>query len=116
MSQNRKPKAREGLNTQTYNRKFVTRYPRERILMNTRKLKDTDQKNVFIAEDITMLRSKMLNLCKNSPDVKFDVTRKGIIRCRMNDNSVIVVESPDDLFKIGISNINWEELGLHDFE
>lgn len=96
--------------------KFVTRYPRERVLMNTRKLKETDQKHVFIAEDITMLRSKMLHLCKNTPGVKFAVTRKGVIRCRMNDDSLIMVESPDDLFKIGINNINWEELGLHDFE
>ena len=39
-------------------------------------------------------------------------TRDGKVICRLRDHSRITVESPDDLFKLGITDVDFVALGL----
>ena len=59
--------------------------------------------NVFISEDLTALRAKLLPSVKRQDDVNQAFTREGRIICVMRDNSKVTVENPDDLFcRLGI--------------
>ena len=93
--------------------RFFARDKRNQMLINKNKLKDNvDYKNVFIAEDLTQLRAKLLHYVKREERVASAYTRDGKIICQLRDNSRIVLESPDDLFKIGLTDVDFHTLGL----
>lgn len=97
--------------------KFISRFPRGEVLTKAKKLKDSPtNKRVFIAEDITSRKAKLLNVCKSNVNVNNAMVRKGTVHCSMNDNTKVVVENPDDLFKIvGVDDIDWRALGLEQY-
>ena len=73
-----------------------------------------DYKNVFISEDLTQLRAKLLHYVKREERVASAYTRDGKIICQLRDNSRIMLESPDDLFKIGLTD--YHALGLSNLD
>ena len=75
-----------------------------------------DFKNIYFNEDLTILRFKLLQFVKKLDSVKFVSTRDGKIHCQMKDNSKIVEENPDDLFKLGVESVNYKALGLTDLD
>ena len=83
------------------------------MLINKNKLKDNvDYKNMFISEDLTQLRAKLLYYVKREERVASAYTQEGKIICQLRDNSRIVLESPDDLFKICLTDVDFHTLVL----
>ena len=72
-----------------------------------------DFKTIFMYDDFTPLRAKLLRAAKNHPNVRSAYTRDGINHCNIQNGSHVVVESPDDLFHLGVDDINWNEFGLN---
>lgn len=93
--------------------RFVSRDTKIELLKSKKKLRDSDDyKNVFMHEDLTPLRAKLLKVVKEQTNVKSVFTREGIIHCNLHNGSHIIIESPDDLFRLGFDGINYDELGL----
>ena len=97
--------------------RFFAREKRNQMLVNKNRLKDNDDyKNVFISEDLTQLRAKLLHYVKREERVASTYTGDGKIICQLRDNSRIMLESPDDLFKIGLTDIDYHALGLSNLD
>ena len=97
--------------------RFFARDIKHYFLVNKNKLKDKDTyRNVYINEDLTPLRSKLLQYAKRHDGVDSAYTREGKVICRIRDGSRVTVESPDDLFKLRLTNIDYAALGLSAFE
>ena len=93
--------------------RVVSRDLKYKIFSNKKKLKDNpDLKKVFINEDLTQLRMKLLQYVKRIDTVKSAFTKEGKIVCIMKDGKKYTVENPDDLFNLGVDEVNFEELGL----
>ena len=93
--------------------RFASREVKYELLRNKKNLKDIpDLKGIFIGEDLTPLRAKLLRKVKSLPNVKNANTKDGIIHCNMNNGSHVIVESPDDLFHVGLDEVDYNELGL----
>ena len=93
--------------------RFQSRETRNSVLGAKKKLHDKQEtKKIFIIEDLTPLRFKLLSMVKKHPDVEFAYTRDGKIHAVMNDDTKKTVENPDDLFKLGFTDVNYQELGL----
>lgn len=67
-------------------------------------------------EDLTAMRFELLQLVKGLNNVKTVFTRDGKIHCNMKDNSKIVIENPDDLFKLGLDEVDYKLFGIVDLE
>ena len=92
---------------------FVTRECKTDLLKKRKELKDMDEyRGVYLYEDLTPLRARLLRMVKANNAVKGASTRDGIIHCYMRDGSHIRVETPDDLFKIGCDDVDLKEPGL----
>jgi hypothetical protein len=72
----------------------------------------TDYKNVFINEDLTKLRFKLFQMVRKCEEVKSASTRDGKIICYLQNGTKAVISSPDDLFKIGFQDVDYQKLGL----
>ena len=97
--------------------RFFARDTKHDFLVNKNKLKDkVSYRNVYINEDLTPLRSKMLHYVKRQDGVESAYTREGKVICRIRDGSRITIETPDDLFKLGLTNIDYIALGLSALE
>ena len=68
---------------------------------------NTSYDKVFINEDLTTLRFKLLHCIKSMDLVKSVTTRDGKMHCQMKNGRKEVVENPDDLFKLGVNNITY---------
>jgi hypothetical protein len=75
-------------------------------------LKNTDYKNIFINEDLTKLRFKLFQMVRKCEEVKSASTRDGNIICYLQNGTKAVISSPDDLFKIGFQDVDYQKLGL----
>lgn len=104
--------------------KFVSRKKKEAIISNRRALKNADSagNKVFIYDDLTPLRSKLLHVVKKKETVHHAYTSNGKIFACLKDTDdpnkhldlkKVVVENPDDLFKIGFEDIPYNELGIN---
>ena len=108
--------------------RFTSYKKRNEIIHAKRNLKKSEAyKNSFISEDLTPLRAKLLNYCKNECDKKFVLchTINGKIRFKKSavkeglpldedgkdtgTGDWITVTSPDDLFKAGI-DVDFEKI------
>lgn len=97
--------------------RFMNRETRNRVMDAKKDLHTkAEYKHLFIFEDLTALRFKLLNMVRNHDDVKTAFTRDGKIHAYMKNGEKKTVDSPDDLFKIGFTNINYNELGLADLD
>lgn len=94
---------------------------KSRLIFNKKILHDKDayKGKVFINEDLTTLRSRMLGTIRKSEHVNFAYTRDGKILCNLRNDPerkhMVTVETPDDLFKLGFESIDYDKLGLTDF-
>ena len=81
-----------------------------------------DYQKVYINDDLTPLRAKLLALVKRLDNVDKAWTVGGSIHCTkkvlpgltpgVNHRPVIVIDTPDDLFKLGLEQIDFRSLGL----
>ena len=102
--------------------KFVSRRKRSEIMeKKSPKGKDGYQK-VYINDDLTPLRAKLPALVKRLDDVDKAWTVGGSIHCTKkvppglasgaNQRPVVVIDTPDELFKLGLEQIDFRSLGL----
>ena len=100
--------------------KFVSRQPKELVMKNRAKIKGTD---IFINEDLTPLRSKLLTYIKTKVQ---NVNQKSVhsiggkIACKFTndeENKWHHFESPKELLssKYGPDNLDYNALGLNDY-
>ena len=99
--------------------KFVRRDTKTEVMKKKKNLKGMPAySDVFIADDLTPLRSKMLCELKKDDQVKRAWSIDGRISCIVLENGNDVrkyVDSPDDLFKVGWSEEKMKESGFFDF-
>ena len=101
--------------------RFVSRRKRTEVLQRKKALK-TSHRNVYINDDLTPLRSKLLKYVKDLPstdkvwtiDGKIMCSKKSVPGLHVADQpKPFVIETPDDLFKLGEDSVDYARLGLH---
>ena len=96
--------------------KFISRNHKSAVISNKKKLKDKEgYKHIYINEDLTPLRSRLLAIARKDAKVKNAVTKDGKVLCYMksqDQRSPVVLDTPDDLFRLGYDDLNLRELGL----
>ena len=104
--------------------RFVSRRKRTEIMRKKKVLREKNNK-IFINDDLTPLRAKLLAYIKNlqitekvwTVDGKIRCTRRTVPGYHQSDNSKpVVIESPDDLFLLGVDSVDWAKLGLQHLE
>ena len=87
-----------------------------KIFANKKKLRaDPNLNKVYINEDLTTARFKLLQFIKKLDNVKNASTRDGKIICNMKNGRKFNVENADDLFHLGVTDVDYKELGLPEF-
>ena len=106
--------------------RFVSRKKRKEVMQKKKVLKDKrEYAGVYVFDDLTTLRAKMLYyLKKKVPVVENAWTIDGRIHCtkkrlpglseRESLRRIFTINTPDDLFKLGVDAVDFEELGLAD--
>ena len=82
-----------------------------RLMDNYKANRATGRKAVFITEDLMQLRVKMKDYVKSIEGVTNVFTTDGNIHCT-KDNRHIVINNPDDLFKV-ITQPDWKTLNFN---
>ena len=101
--------------------RFISRRKRTEIMRKKKSLK-SDTNKLFINDDLTPLRAKLLKYVKEQDVVDKAWTIDGRILCTRKCPPGLppstdrprptVIETPDDLFHLGLSEIDWNRLGL----
>ena len=94
--------------------RFVSRRTVNHVYKYKKNLKEIEKyktDNVFITDDLTQLRLKLKSMVKDIDGVTKVHTKNGNIHCDKGGTHY-VISSPDDLFDLGLDEINYEELGL----
>ena len=100
--------------------RFVSRRKRTEVMRKKKVLRQNTDK-VFINDDLTPLRAKLLKLVKDLPITDKVWTIDGKIMCtkktapghsQPGNVKPVIIESPDDLFHLGVENVDWAKLGL----
>lgn len=94
----------------------TTRIAKEEIVKKKKSLKDNEaivnneklEDKVFINEDITECRRKLLAHIRGSRCVDFSFVREGTIICKKG-NTFFHVNDADDLFKLGAVDVDYDE-------
>ena len=106
--------------------RFVSRKKRKEVMKKKKILKDKrEYAGVYVFDDLTTLRAKMLYyLKKKVPVVENAWTIDGRIHCtkkrppdlskRESLRRIFTINTPDNLFKLGVDAVDFEELGLAD--
>lgn len=104
--------------------RFISRRKRKEVLQKKKTLKDKkEHEGIFMFDDLTTLRARMLHYIKKKvPEVEHAWSIDGRIHCtkrrppglsdRDSPRKVIVIDNPDDLFKLGVDSVDFEDLGL----
>ena len=97
--------------------RFVSRQTKDKVMKGRKKLKDLpDTKGkVYVNEDLTPLCSTLLSYAKSLDQVQRVNSANGRIHCNLTDGSHYILDSPDDLFKLGVTNIDLNRLGLSQY-
>ena len=97
--------------------KFVRRDTKTAIMRNKRNLKGLDgYMSVFVNDDLTTMRSKLVYELKRDESVTRVWTMNGKIMCIQEENGKEmkkVIDSPDDLFKVGWTEEKVAGLGFY---
>ena len=96
--------------------KFVRRNTKTTMMKNKRKLRDANRKGVYINDDMTPLRAKMARILRHDPSTQSVWSIDGRIFCTILENGSEVkkiVDSPDDLFKLGWSEEKVNNLNIY---
>ena len=106
-----------GTNPRPIIAKFVRRDTKTAIMRNKRNLKGLDgYKSVFVNYDLTTMRSKLVYELKRDESVTRVWTMNGKIMCIQVENgkeTKKVIDSPDDLFKVGWTEEKVAGLGFY---
>jgi len=96
--------------------KLTRRKKRNEIMKKKSALKNK-RRRVYINEDLTPLRNRLLMMVKGHEAVKSVTTRDGKIVAWLKDKPDVAVEleSPDDLWKIGVETPDWQMLKLEKY-
>ena len=104
-------------NTRPIIAKFVRRETKTSLMKNKKSLKSKDnRKNVYVDEDLTPLRAKLTRELRADQAIKRVWTIDGKIYCVMDENGKEVkkvINSPDDLLKVGWSEEKVSDLALY---
>ena len=96
--------------------KLVRRNTKTALMMNKKTLRTIDRyRHIYINDDLTPLRSRMLRTLQNDDEVKRVWTIDGNFNCVIVENNAEVkkrLETPDDLFKLGWSQEKMMDSGL----
>jgi hypothetical protein len=99
--------------------KFVSRRTRNEVMRAKKSLKGKQAyKNVYINDDITPLRSRLLGYVKKLEVVHRAWTVDGRIYCALKGGDPklqkpVIIETPDDLFRLpGVKGVDYAALGL----
>ena len=96
--------------------KFVRRQCKTDVMRNKKRLRDCQNyENVYINDDLTTLRNKLVMEMKKDDNIKQVWTIEGRIFCIQIDQGrevKRVVDSPEDLFKVGWSEQRVAEMGV----
>ncbi len=96
--------------------KLVRRNTKTALMMNKKTLRTIDRyRHIYINDDLTPLRSRMLRTLQNDDEVKRVWTIDGNFNCVVVENNAEVkkrLETPDDLFKLGWSQEKMVDSGL----
>lgn len=103
--------------------KFVSRRKRQEVMAKKKSLKGKEGfLRVYVNDDLTPLRAKLLALVKRLDDVDKAWTVGGRIHCTKktplglapgaSQRPVVIIDTPDDLFKLGVEQIDFGFLGL----
>ena len=99
--------------------KFVARTSKIALLSSKKNLKGKEEyKGIYINEDLTRIRSKLFHKARQDDKVKNATTKDGKVICYMKEGihpSPVVLETPDDLFKLGFDDVVYKDFGLDDF-
>ena len=97
--------------------KFVRRQCKTDVMRNKKRLRDCQNyKNVYINDDLTTLRNKLVMELKKDDNIKQVWTIEGRIFCiQMDQGREVkrVLDSPEDLFKVGWSEQRVAEMGVY---
>ena len=58
--------------------------------------------------DLMALRARLLRITKDLTNVMSAFTREGVVHCYLQNGSRMIVESPDNLFRLGLDEVNPE--------
>ena len=106
--------------------RFLSRKKRKEVMQKKKVLKDKrEYAGVYVFDDLTTLRAKMLYyLKKKVPVVQNAWTIDGRIHCtkkrpsglseRESPRRIFAIDTPGDLFKLGVDSVDFEELGFSD--
>ena len=96
--------------------KMVRREKKVDVMKAKKRLRElNDRKDIFIVEDLTQLRVKLVRELRKEPRVEKVWTIDGKVFCLVKDGAKRVkqmIDSPDDLHKIGWSEERMKESGL----
>ena len=73
-------------------------------------------RHVYVNDDLTTQSSKLVRILKGEKEIKSVWTIEGRINCTFDHDGhevLKVIESPDDLFKLGWTEANIAGLGLY---
>ena len=86
-------------------------------LMRNKKMRAMEKyRHVYVNDDLTTSRSKLVKILKGEKEIKSVWTIEGRINCMFDrDGHEVrkVIESPDDLFKLGWTEAKIAGLGLY---
>ena len=93
--------------------RFTQRKKKIHIMKKKSELKKKQRKE-FINEDLTALRATLFKIVREQSIVKNATTIDGKIFAWLNSDpsKALIIETPDDLFKVGVSNPDWKKLKL----
>lgn len=102
--------------------KFVSRRQRNVVMKAKKSLKSKEEyKRVFVNDDITPLRARLLAYIKKlegvgsayTVDGRIYVNKPSPLGLRPADRpKPVIVETPDDLFRLGVTRVDYAALGL----
>ena len=101
--------------------KMNNRKLRHDILYAKKALLNTDGsvfKGVFVQEDLTSQKSKLLKFIKGNANVERAQTSEGRLRVTLKEDcgagKRVTIENPDNLFKVGVDNLDITQFGFID--
>ena len=97
--------------------RFSNRRERSKLLDKKKSLKDNQcvkdnprlENHVSISEDLTPARRKLLTKVRETERVEFAYVKDGAILAKLRRGPFVRVEDPDDLFKLGIEDVNYRD-------
>ena len=92
--------------------KLVRREKKVEVMRAKKLLKEKKDVEIYITEDLTKFRVKLVRELRLDDAIKKVWTVDGKVTCLMTDGTRKVIDTPDDLFNIGWSEKKMRESGL----